>query len=317
MTMLVTDNTWRFCSRCRHPLTDPASREAGVGPICRGRDNYLLAKTIQANIPAASAVVLGTTAEDFPEPVRERWTQFSRKFMHQMDRAESSSSLSYTGADFRDCVRDIDYMLSFHMRENMRKRLIGIVKNLGYVGLSAVLSREASLSKAKLWFENGRVYMDGRSCKPGWLKMRRIPGVHTPRYRGHRVPYSAPAAYVEDFLNVVVEHWPLHEDKIEQIKDEAADFIKNNPNVPSATPVQDENIACITMKPTSFDVNFPWIPDAPMWDMINAIKAIPYRERKYNPNTKTWTCNLARLQEVKQALLKVFPKEAIKVKRNA
>ena len=54
--------TNRSCSICHRELTDAASVETGVGPVCRSRSNEALAKSFPANFDEAFALVC--TARD-------------------------------------------------------------------------------------------------------------------------------------------------------------------------------------------------------------------------------------------------------------
>ena len=195
MPRLVTDTTHRHCSRCKKELTDPASRECGVGPICRQKDNHLYAKAIQANLPVAGALILGTHLEDLPPDLHKRFEGIRDSFLKKSEKIQKANddimAMKLTGADFRDEVRELDYCLSYVMSDTTRERLIKIVDALGYVGLASVLSGNASKSKAKVWFEGGQVWLSGTACTPGFFEMRKIPGVTTPRYRGDKTPYSA------------------------------------------------------------------------------------------------------------------------------
>lgn len=308
--MLVTDITPRHCSRCRKELTDPASRECGVGPVCRAKDNTLYAKTIRANLPAASAIVLGTHSSELPPEVQERWDSFKEKFLHQMQRADLDTDLMFTGADFRDCVRDLDFIMSFHMGSSLQHRMVEIVRHLGYPGLAGVLAGEASVSKAKVWYENGRVYLDGRACTAGYRLMRRVPRIETPRYRGHRVPYSAPAAQVEAFLEIVQRCWPLYEGDLDDIRESCASFVASNPELGSDGQALPE--AQLVYRTDDLLIKFPWVRGARMYDLINKIKNdIPSSDRRYDPETKVWSCKKQHLATAKAALRLVFDEEQI------
>src|SRR5690606_250724 len=99
--------TTRFCSRCGKDLTDPASLTDGQGPVCRNRDNHLYAKAIEANLPIAGALVLGTHAEQLPPELCERFENFKASFLKKMERVQKSNealAMKVAGADFRDEV---------------------------------------------------------------------------------------------------------------------------------------------------------------------------------------------------------------------
>ena len=171
-----TISTYRHCSRCHSELTDPASQECGIGPVCRKKNNNLYARTITAKLPVASAIVLGTDKEMFHADIQERYEKFKNRFLKKLQKAEPETAegicLTSFGVDFRNEIKDIDYFLSYRNSPGVRDRLIKLVEALGYVGLASILAGRASKSKAKVWYEDGRVYLQGTSCKYGWRAMR-------------------------------------------------------------------------------------------------------------------------------------------------
>lgn len=286
----VADNTFRACSRCGQELTDPASRECGVGPVCRKKDNHLYAKLIPANVPMAGALLLGTHSDEIPEECWDRWEtvkdSLQTKFTRVQSQNEDMTQMTLTGADFREEVRGLDYILSYRLPRDTRDKLISMVRHLGYVGLAAVLSGEASKSKAKVWFESGRVYLQGTGCTPGWRKMKKIPGIKTPRYRGEKAPYSAPAHQAKAFFDVVIEHWPLYDNDLVELQAQADGFAQANP-LPEITE-PDGPIASITVRTEDFVLSFPWVKDKDMRGMIDSLKKISSKERAYDPAKKDW-----------------------------
>lgn len=307
---LFTDQTIRFCSRCGQELTDPASRECGVGPICRQKDNHLYAKTIQANLPGASAIILGTTADQFPPEVRETWTNLTDYFMRQMARTQQQTDLMFTGADFRETVRSIDWMLSFKMNHTIKTRLVKVVGYLGYPGLASVLAGEASTTAARIWFEAGRVFLEGKSNRHGFVAMRRIPGIVIPRHRGDRAPYSAPAAQAPAFLEAVATYWPMYEGDIDSIRAQA---LAAAATAPAPATVPTGPVAVIQKRSEDVVIKFDWVRGAPMYDLINAIKAISSQDRKYDPAAKVWSVKTAHMPAVMEALKLVFEPGQIQV----
>lgn len=304
---LFTDQTIRQCSRCGLELTDPASRECGVGPICRAKDNHLYAKTILANLPAASAIILGTTADQFPPEVRQTWIDLTETFMRQMTRSQQQTDLLFTGADFRETVRSLDWMLSFKMSPTIKSRLVKVVGYLGYPGLAGVLAGEASTTAARIWFDAGRVFLEGKSNRHGFVAMRRIPGIVTPRYRGDRAPYSVPASSAPAFLEAVATYWPMYEGDMEAIRAQAL------AHAPVAPPAPVGPVAVIQKRSEDVVLKFDWVRGAPMYDLINAIKAIASMDRKYDPAAKVWTVKTVHMPSIMEALKLVFEPDQIKV----
>lgn len=314
MTRLVTDTTPRYCSRCRKELTDPASRECGVGPVCRNKDNHLYAKAIQANLPIAGALLLGTHTEELPVELHERFDAFKTSFLRKSEKVQKANedimAMKLAGSDFRDEVRELDYCLSYVMPNTLREKLIKIVEALGYVGLAGVLTGEASKSKAKIWFEDGRVWLSGTASTPGFFQMRKIPGIQTPRYRGDKTPYSAPASEADKFFSVVRKFWPLYDNDIENLTKVAKDWVNKNPQamqmVQAAPPPRVRETARIRLRSEDFTLSFPWVKGENMYALINGLKEVPYNARKYNPDTKSWSFKMAHLEHVKTQVAKIF-----------
>jgi len=299
---LHADVTYRSCSRCGQELTDPASRECGVGPVCRKRDNHLYAKLISANLPMAAALLYGTHPEELSEELEGRFIRLCKTFTEKAQVVQSGNddawNMNLTGADFREEVRELDYFLSFKTSYETRNKLIGVVRHLGYVGLAAVLSGEASKSNSKVWFENGRVYLQGTGCTPGWRKMKNIPGITTPKYRGEKAPYSAPAAYAGAFLAVIIEHWPLYDADLNEIQIQAQQWITDNPKLVANEEKTINSLASITHRSHDFVLSFPWSNEHDTRGMIAKLKGIPSSERSYHGATKNWLFKPAQLDRV-------------------
>jgi hypothetical protein len=210
--------------------------------------------------------------------------------------------MRFVGGDFRDCVRDIDWFLSYRQAPAIRTRLITIVEALGYVGLASVLSGDAAMSPAKVYLKGGFIYLEGKSCKPGFLTMRKIRGIKTPRYRGDKTPYQVHASKAAPFLDAVRRHWPMYEGDLDEILEEAKAMASANPEV---APVPTAKIGVRTEDMT---VTFPWVQTVRMYDVVNGLKTLPSSDRRYDPTNKMWTVKLAHLEEVKTILGKFYKK---------
>jgi len=233
------------------------------------------------------------------------------------------------GADFRKEIEAIDYLLSFPVSINTRSTFIDIIRHLGYVGLAAVISGEASKSPAKVYFKDGRVFLEGTSCKAGWRKMRMLPDIRFPRYRGSKDPYSAPASSVEEFLTIVTEHWPLYEGELSSVMKEAKRWLKKKHHkknsseeeptvstaVAKALTVDPKNpqgsVAWIRLRSEDFLLGFTWDNNVDVWSMLGQIKEIPYKSRKFNPGSKEWNFPTQYLGRVQNIVAKFYPKLVI------
>lgn len=302
---LHTDNTLRFCSRCGDALTDPASRECGVGPVCRRKDTHLYAKTISANFGIATIRAMSVREDMLAPEVQDTWKAALKRLLKAAEKVanltDDMTIMRRTGADLREVVRACDLVCSYeNPGREVRNAVIDVVHACGYVGLAAVLAGQASTSPSRVWFENGRVFMAGLGNKSGWAAMRQIPGIITPRNRGDRSPYSAPAAQATTFLANVRRYWPMYEGDLAALATEAATWITANPQAAarvaaSTTPV---HAFVATTRTADFVISFPWVAGANMMGFMSQLKTIPANQRSYDAATRTWSFTLENLDRV-------------------
>lgn len=287
--LLHTDNTARFCSRCGDALTDPASRECGVGPVCRRKDTHLYAKTIAANFGIATIRAMSVVETDLAPEVRDTWKAAVKRLLKAAEKVanltDDATIMRRTGADLREVIRACDLICSYaNPGRSVRSTMVDIINACGYVGLAAVISGQASTSPSRVWFENGRLFMSGLGNKSGWAAMRQIPGIVTPRNRGDRSPYSAPATEATAFLANVRRFWPMYEGDIAALASTAATWVASNP-VLAAAPAAPVNPFVATVRTADFTVNFPWVRGANMMGFMSQLKTIPANERSYDAPT--------------------------------
>ena len=313
--MTRSHNETRHCSRCGLPLTDPASWVAGVGPICRGKDNTIFAKTIPANLVMASMIALTLDTSKLPESLRSIWKALEvvirEKSVHGVQNSKNLSVSKHTGEDCREIVNIIDWLLSFRIPYNEKTSLVNVVKHLGFVGLAGVLSGKSSTGEASIIVNennNGLIKLVGSSNKEGLRAMKgiKLPGhvVTCPRYRGDKTPYSTSILNYEKFLETAIEFWPCFKENIDDLRNQCADWLKNNniTVIPTAQlgfkllePIDQRPVAkfgsalsCHTHLNDCFSVSFAWVPDITL-KVVNQIKEkINYRARSYDPQTKQW-----------------------------
>lgn len=303
---LHTDNTPRHCSRCGDSLTDPASRECGVGPICRKKDTHLYAKTIAANFAIATVRALSVRPELLAAEVIDTWADALATLLKAAEKVANITDddliIRRTGADLRAVVRACDLVCSYENPggSQVRSSVIDVVQACGYVGLAGVLSGKASTSPSKTWFEAGRVYMSGLGNKSGWAAMRQIPGIVTPKYRGDRQPYSAPASHATTFLANVRRYWPMYEGDIDTVDNEAATWVETHTVAAEEASSTTGSVYTfgIAIRSNDFVTTFPWVRGVNMGDLLTQLKAIPAHERSYSPATRSWSFALAHLDRV-------------------
>lgn len=289
-------NDVRHCSRCNQPLTDPASWERGIGPVCARKDTHLFAKTIAANFPIATARAMAVNADNLPVALQPVWSALYDVLFEKSEAAIANSSESnafvfqFSGEDCRQIAKVIDFMLSFAIERNNKNHLINIVKNLGFIGLAGVLSGESSTGTAELKFDNGKLFLTGSSNKAGFNAMRVIPGIVVPR-RISGGAYEAPAAQYEKFIAATMEFWPCFDGKVDEIVEQCKAWIVANPvKVAEQKNLMGKPVANIVNRSTDFTIGFAWDKNVSR-RLVDEIKTIPYKERSYDANSKLWAIN--------------------------
>jgi hypothetical protein len=295
-------NDVRHCSRCNLPLKDSASWERGIGPICAKKDTRLFAKTIPANFAMATIYTLNVEAHMLPQTIQPVWTALTEVLLEKVERASRGTAMNQFLISGEDCslvAKVIDFMLSFPIDPTPKRDLIQVVKHLGFVGLAGVLSGESSTGAAELKFENGKLFLIGSSNKAGFNAMRVIPGIVVPRRRGGG-PYEAPAAQHEKFIGAVMEFWPCFDGKVDEITEQCKEWIVANP-VKVAQQVSNPGMpeAKIAYRSATNEivVSFQWIKEITP-RIVEEIKTIPYKQRSYDPATKSWIIQADNRQRV-------------------
>jgi hypothetical protein len=313
------------------PLEDPASEERGYGPVCAKKDTHLYARTITANYPMALGFLFGVEADQLPEGCPEVFQGIKEAVQRCSVRAacrtdDGDAHFSLDGEDLRPIIKKLDWLLSFKMDEKNRALLVTVVKHLGYSSLAAVLSLEASTSKAPVWFKDGYLFLKGATCKQGFLTMKKIPGIRLPSRRKSGEPFVAHASQAKAFLDAVQSYWPFYvvsdhneqpvpDGTIDSLLQEAQEWLaKNPPDVPSSGDASLANGAdrrpLVIMRTSNGWTTFlfPWINgmNTAMYAIIAKIKEIPLQSRKFNPGTKEWSVKEEFRGVVKGVLSELF-----------
>lgn len=296
----------RYCSRCRCELSDVASMERGMGPLCAGKSTKLYAKTIPANYAMANISALAINDELMHSECHSLWHETRQKLLEATQSAangDQANNFAWTGEDLRRIVKNIDFILSYrHPRESTRDHLIQVVRHLGYIGLAGVLSGEASTGEARLWFENGKVNLQGSRNKNAYRAFAAIRGVTLPRTVGK--PYMAPVSLLEPFLSLVLQFYPMYEGDFGEVRAAAAAWVPPPPDqtVYAAPTVIEalDGIAYIRMRSEDFTLQFNWMRNTNMAGFIASLKsAVPYDSRAFDPVTKLWRFKKEHLNSVK------------------
>lgn len=301
MTTHFTAIGYRSCSRCGKPLEDFASCEAGVGPICRNKDNHLYSKTIRGDYSTAAALVLAFCSDGLHADIRSAFEAMREDLVNKLFSATTSSTYeacasgTVSGVDLRKFIKKIDWMLSYRMPSDQRLDLIRIVHKLGYVALAGVLAGRSSTGTSAIGFDatTGMLTLKGSFIKPGYRAMHQIQGAKLPNNRmaSDKTIY-VPAQFHEKFAEVVTEFWPCFNEQMNEVIGQAKAWVESNRTVPSAASVSvvaPKPYAVLTERRNDYVVSFPWI-GAETYRVVGEIKdRIAPRSRSYNPGDRTWT----------------------------
>lgn len=284
----------RSCCRCRKDLTDAASMEAGIGPICRKQDNALLANSIPANPPEALHAALmidGASLEPTSLPT----------FQKVID----TLATNIAGTDWRKTIKQVEWVLSF---ESNRKVALdacsNIARSLGYLGLAALWNGEASTGQATVWFANGIIYVDGPRNGAARFALKKIGAkfsgaVSTPT-NGARPAWGVTPDKADAFVTIVQTHYPMHIGLADAI---TAAKSAPPPVTTPATPAIGGNVKYrIEQNGKTLSVFTPYNAD-----FIAALKlAVPYAYRAWDAPAKCWKVDTQYLNTVADLILQHY-----------
>lgn len=137
--------------------------------------------------------------------------------------------------------------------------------------------------------------------------------------RGSEEPYTVPANQADAFLEAVRDFWPLYQGDLEEIRQKAQEWLRTRPVVVAPSqPVAASGSPPVSLQMhtlTGYDagewmeISFPWIvsKQAEMYALVNDLKAaVPYRDRKYNPQTRSWMFRVSHREAVTVILRRLF-----------
>lgn len=336
MTNSVTMNAARFCSRCGKDLTDAASQECGVGPVCRKMDNKLLAKCLPANPGVAKVAWASIDLLAQPALVVHAMAVVDAK-VELMSPVDDDTF----GNDWRETVKRIEWVLSHTLTSPTVDALHDFVSALGYTGLAALWKGDAATGKAVVTFSNGRLSFAGPNNKAGRTSFKAA----CPGYKFHaKTPttpaaWSAPAAAHKGFYETMVTHWPNNEGLAEAVE-QAQTWLTHSKPVLALVPPTVEQVLCDSywdgnaaeLEQALKEVGaLPPAPTAPAAkcfvtvdgdtlkvvtpyskEFVADLKKLHYKERAWNPVAKCWTVKATRKAEL-LAMLQTHYGETVEV----
>jgi hypothetical protein len=193
----------RPCTRCELTLTDPASVEAGIGPICRGFANQILAK----EVPSAWSDTdlfnfMMLTPESFPSEDAARFSAVFTKICKSrgMNQGEGQA---VKGDDLRDVARELVYLASVAPTNAIYETIIGAIRGIGYKQYAAFVSGDSASGEATVTLEEGNVFLSAVRNSLGQNALYKIGACKS----GQRWFVNQSKAL--DFLPVVSIYWPF------------------------------------------------------------------------------------------------------------
>lgn len=293
----------RACSRCGLPLTDTISFQRGVGPICAKQDKKLFALTVPANYGQITLELVTMDLNTIPDLVNDErnpkleFDKVKASLLAKSKEAVSSASvqeimnLSIKGQDLSKEVRVLDWLCSFDLGFVTKNAIINIVRAAGYVALASVLAGEASTGKSIIGFDNGILTLCGSKCKSGYKAFAKFvnSGVKLPNYQSKI--YFVPSALINEFVLIVQEFWPMFDENLQSIIDQAVAWNATHeaPPVTQSSIINNKPSVKIVEGTEYFTLTFSSFGKSGL-TAVDRLKArVSYKDRKYDPVTRLWT----------------------------
>ncbi len=248
------------CSRCGKTLTDTASIESGLGPICRGLANQILAKEIPTRWDNDRVQALLFLPQDvFPAAHQERWV----KVYTQIFTSKGMGTLeAYKGEDWRKTVTELVFFMSVAPSAGVVEALLGAVRGLGYERYAAYISGQSSAGEASVGFELDLLWLKGPRNKVGHYALAREAGA---RWNREAERWECPRAQHQAFARVVLIYWPFASGVEAAVTQARAPYL-------------------LWEKADYVMLQAPYNPA-----FVEALKAaVPRPERWYEPEDQTW-----------------------------
>lgn len=203
-TLSAAPSVVRPCSRCELPLTDPASIQAGLGPICRGMANKLLAKELpSAWSDSDLAAIMFLGAEAFL--AADDQARYAAAFTKLCTSKGMNQATAATGEDLRALAKELVYLSSVAPSNAVYEALIGAIKGIGYPVYAAYVSGESSTGEATVSYENGRLILRAVRNAAGRLALARVGA----RYDGRCTGFVAAPYQERRMAAVTLVYWPM------------------------------------------------------------------------------------------------------------
>jgi hypothetical protein len=285
----------RACVRCGKELTDAASMECGIGPVCRKLDNKLLAQSIPANLSLA----------------QDCWNMID---IGLFDGATYATAQNVSAAlfaddaasrtDWRTEVKRLEWMLSFptNVQGSLLPLTTSVVHALGYVGLAALWTGKASTGEATVTFVNGNLHVHGPRNADFRAAVKKVAGWRFHGPVGDSQPsWSLPAAAADSFAMLVKTYYPNHDAvTLSSVVTEAKAYVAAlaPAPVPAHAPLKVPNMSKVRIEASSMEWLNVFAPFNANFIADLKLK-LPSKMRRWNPVAKCWEVHAAHLSALK------------------
>lgn len=265
----------RNCSYCGLGLTDAASKNYGIGPICRKMQNHVLAALIPADVFMARFLLAQLDKEGLSEKPLST-VEALEKDLQKTD-----------NKDWRKACSRVEFLLSFPLPNAKREVLINVVEALGYLSLASLLKGHAAKGEALITFENGRLFVKGPRNKAGNTTLKAIPGR---KYHGADKRWSVPAEAVEAFKMAIWKHWPKNSGLTDALEG-ATSHLASKAEVAEAQVVVTEVAepkVIVTKSGTVYKISSPYCKAFFLELKAEVEQASCWQDRRWNKAEKVW-----------------------------
>lgn len=277
-TQIVSIHVTGHCSRCGRQLTDSASINAGIGPICRGIANKILAMEMPTAWDAERVqALLFVPAEVFPAAHQARWSAvyekiFTSKGMGQLD--------AFKGEDWRATIPELVFFMSVAPTNAVVEALLGAIRGLGYERYAAYICGESSSAASEIGVYWDVIWFKGPYNKIGVYKLRLEARA---QWNDKEKRWEVAKAFYQTFVRIISIYWPFTKGMSEAIAQAKAPYLLR---------LQGDALCLVAPYKPAF---------------IAALKvSIPGRERVYEPEHHSWIIDYAHKETLSTLLSSHF-----------
>ena len=189
------------CVRCGLALEDAASRESGVGPICRKFANAVMAKTLKADCKATREAL-----NELSPMLDDRASAVCEALVEELYTGEETGR-----TDYRTVATALLQLLSVidSRVQQAKNRVCVALEALGYTALAGVVLRTASQSLATVTVEGDSIVVECKRNKAAITLFRAIAGRRYLGATSARKAWSFPLGQASTVLAAVRACYPL------------------------------------------------------------------------------------------------------------